>query len=121
MDWDKLSLKNMIFYGHHGVYAAEKELGQRIEIDVDLWTDFLRAARTDDLNAAISYVDIYSTVKDIVEKESFNLIEAMTLAICERIRDSYDVRKVTVRVRKPQPPVGGLMDSAEVEISRENN
>ncbi|HBE80525.1 MAG TPA: dihydroneopterin aldolase, partial [Firmicutes bacterium] len=118
---DKLSLKNMIFYGHHGVYPAEKELGQRIEVDVDLWTDFLRAAGTDDLSAAISYVDIYSTVKDTLERESYNLIEAMAVAICERIRDGYDVRKVTVRVRKPQPPVGGLMDSAEVEISRESD
>jgi 7,8-dihydroneopterin aldolase/epimerase/oxygenase len=120
MDGDKLSLKNMIFYGHHGVYQAEKQFGQRIEVDVDLWADFSRAARTDDINAAVSYADVYETVKNIVEKESFNLIEAMALAICERIREGYNVPKVTVRVRKPQPPVDGLMDSAEFEICRES-
>ncbi len=116
MDSCKLSLKNMIFYGHHGVYSFEKEFGQRIEVDVELWADFSVAVKTDNLDAAISYVDVYKTVKNIVEDESYNLIEGMAVAISERIRADYDVSKVTVRVRKPQPPVGGLMDSAEFEI-----
>ncbi|HBL37468.1 MAG TPA: dihydroneopterin aldolase, partial [Firmicutes bacterium] len=32
-------LQNMIFYGYHGVFAAEKELGQRLEVDVELQLD----------------------------------------------------------------------------------
>jgi dihydroneopterin aldolase len=116
MDSGKLSLRNMIFYGHHGVYPVEKELGQRIEVDVDLWTDFSQATRTDNLDATISYVDIYAIVKNIVEQGSYNLIEAMALAVRDRIMAIYKLQKVIVRVRKPQPPVGGLMDTVEFEI-----
>jgi dihydroneopterin aldolase len=112
----KLSLKNMIFYGHHGVYPVEKEFGQRIEVDVDLWADFLQACSTDVLAKTINYVDIYNMVKDIVEQRSYDLIEAMALAISNQVRDTYEPQKVTVRVRKPQPPVGGLMDTVEFEI-----
>jgi 7,8-dihydroneopterin aldolase/epimerase/oxygenase len=112
----RLSLKNMVFYGHHGVYPTEKDLGQRIEVDVDLYSDFSQAGRTDDLATTINYVDIYVIVKDIVEQESYDLIEAMALAISNQIRDAYKPQKVTVRVRKPQPPVGGLIDTVEFEI-----
>jgi dihydroneopterin aldolase len=119
MGWCKLALKNMIFYGYHGVYPAEKELGQRIEVDVELWADFLQAVQNDKLDATINYVIIYNMVRDIVEQESYDLIEAMTQAICERISDCNEVQKVIVRVRKPQPPAGGLMDAVEFEICHE--
>jgi dihydroneopterin aldolase len=119
MDWYKLALKNMIFYGHHGVYPAEKELGQRIEVDVDLWADFLAAAQNDNLDATINYVEIYNIVKKTVEQESYDLIEAITGVICERIMNYPGVRKAVVRVRKPQPPAGGLMDAVEFELGRE--
>ena len=118
MDTDKLSLKNMVFYGHHGVYPAEKDLGQRIEVDVDLFSDFSVAGRTDDLATTINYVDIYAIVKEIVEQGTYDLIEALAPAIIERIVKGYQVEKITVRVRKPQPPVGGLLDTVEFEVSR---
>jgi 7,8-dihydroneopterin aldolase/epimerase/oxygenase len=118
MGSDKLSLKNMVFYGHHGVFPVEKDFGQRIEVDVDLFTDFSAAGRVDDLATTINYVDIYTIVKVIVEQDTYDLIEALALAISERIIGGYDLEKVTVRVRKPQPPVGGLMDTVEFEVSR---
>lgn len=119
MDSCKLSLKNMIFYGHHGVYPFEKEFGQRIEVDVDVWADFLTAAHSDNFEATINYVGIYNVVQATVEEQSFDLIEGLTQAICEKITGAFQLQKILVRVRKPQPPAGGLMDCAEFEIYRE--
>jgi len=34
MQSDRITLKNLMFYAYHGVFAAEKELGQRFEVDV---------------------------------------------------------------------------------------
>ena len=36
---DRLVLKNMVFYGYHGAFAAEKELGQRFEVDLEMQLD----------------------------------------------------------------------------------
>lgn len=115
---DRLSLKNMQFYGYHGAYVAEKELGQHIEVDIDMFGDFSQSAKTDDVDLSISYIDVYTVVKDIVEEQEFNLLEALAEAIASQILSSFDVKKVVVRVRKPNPSVGGVIDAIEVEISR---
>lgn len=117
MNHSKLLLKNMIFYGHHGVYEAEQELGQRIEVDVELVGDFRIAAQADDLRYTINYSEIYALVKKIVQDQQFKLIEAIGAAILNQIRSDYNIARITVRVRKPQPPVGGVMETVEFEIS----
>ena len=116
-----LRVKNMVFYGYHGVYSAEKELGQRIEVDVELVSDLTGAGKTDDFDQTIDYVDIFTMVKEIVEEGQFNLMEGMATAILDQINSSYDLEQVTVRVRKPHPPVGGLMDCLEVEVRSDPN
>src|SRR5690606_20588095 len=64
---DRVSLSNMVFYAFHGAFDAERELGQRFEVDVDIYTDFRRAAHADDLDLALNYVHVYNIVKEIVE------------------------------------------------------
>ncbi|HHY32876.1 MAG TPA: dihydroneopterin aldolase [Firmicutes bacterium] len=119
MSTDKIVLRNMVFYGYHGVFPAEKELGQRFEVDVELVTDLSRAAQADDLDAGgINYVDVYTLVKEIVEEREFNLIEALAETIAQEILSAHDVDEVTVRVRKPEVAIGGVLDCVEVEIVR---
>jgi dihydroneopterin aldolase len=113
----KLSLNNMVFYGHHGVFAAERELGQTIEVDIELYSDFGAAGETDDLKRTVNYPEVYAIVKTIVETEGYNLIEAIAAAVLQRVAAAYQLDRVTVRVRKPHPPAGGLMDAVEYEIT----
>ena len=116
---DRLMLQNMIFYGYHGVFAAEKELGQRLEVDVELQLDLRAAGVNDDLEATINYVEVYTVVKEIVEERAFNLMEAVAEEIAGTLLGAYSLQEVCVRIRKPQPPVGGTMDSFTVEIRRQ--
>lgn len=118
MSRDKLILNNMVFYGYHGVFAAEKELGQRLEVDVELYLDLFRAGTTDDLDSSINYAEVYTLVKDIVEEREFNLMEALAHAIADQIVSAYTLDQVVVRVRKPNPPVGGVMDYFAAEVVR---
>jgi dihydroneopterin aldolase len=120
MPTTKLRLKNMVFYGHHGVYDTERTLGQRIEVDVELGADFQQAGRDDDLRMTIDYSKVYQLVRTVVETERYNLIEAIATAILARIREAYGVCQITVRVRKPQPPVGGVVDIVEFEICEDS-
>ena len=115
---DRLSLKGMQFYGYHGAYEAEKEMGQPIEVDIDLLGDFSSSSQTDDVELSVSYGDIYAIVKDLVEEREFNLIQALAEAIAEEVLASCDVDRVTVRVRKPMASIGGIIQAVEAELTR---
>ena len=114
----RLVFKNMAFYGYHGVFAAEKEVGQRVEVDVELHGDFESAARADDVELGIKSVDAYTIGKDFLSEQALSLLAGLALIIADQILDSYEMEKVVVRVRKPQAPLGGLLDYIEAEIVR---
>ena len=110
----------MTFYGFHGVNPAEKELGQRFVVDMDIFTDLTKAGQTDDLGDTVDYSEVYRAVKDIVEGPSRNLLESVAAAIAERILAAHDIEAVRVRVRKPEVPMkGSILTHAAVEIFRE--
>ena len=118
MKGDRITLSNMVFYGYHGVFEGEKELGQRFEVDVELFTGLSVPGQTDDLEQSINYVDVYTLVQDIVQERTYNLIEAIAENIAGEILSAYSLDQVVVRVRKPNVPIGGVIDHVEVEITR---
>ncbi|NLW07891.1 MAG: 2-amino-4-hydroxy-6-hydroxymethyldihydropteridine diphosphokinase [Clostridia bacterium] len=116
---DKLSLQGMSFYGYHGALPAEKSLGQRFVIDVTLYLDLAAAGKTDSLEKSIDYTGVYNTVKQVVEEERFNLIEALAERIATLLLERYiQAKQVVVNVTKPQVPIAGVLAGAQVEISR---
>lgn len=106
----------MVFYGYHGAFAAEKELGQKFSVDVEIYTDLQNVQ--DDTELAFNYVDAYAIIKEIVEEQEFSLVETIAENIADQILAIYDVLEVVVRIRKHQVPVGGYLDYLEIEITR---
>ncbi len=118
--FDKVSLIGLVFYGYHGVSSEEKKLGQRFVVDVDLFGDFSEGAKEDNLEKCVHYVEVFESVKAIVEKKSFNLLEALALNLCESILSRFPlVKQVTVRVKKPQVPISIALEAAAVEFTRQ--
>ena len=116
---DKIILSNLGFYGYHGVLEAEKVLGQKFFIDMELYLETKEAGQTDDMNKSVSYADVYEVVKEITEKRRFNLIEALAENIAKEVLDKFElINEVMVRVKKPEAPVNGIYDYFGVEIRR---
>ncbi|NTW71205.1 MAG: dihydroneopterin aldolase [Eubacteriaceae bacterium] len=116
---DSIIMKNMAFFGYHGVMNEEKVLGQKFFIDVQLFADLEKAGRTDNVTDTIHYGMVYSLIKDTVENERYGLIEALAERICSRVLHDFPlVSRITVRVKKPEAPVPGIFDYMGVEIER---
>ena len=115
---DKIILKNMAFRGRHGVHLAERELGQRFEIDVELHLDLSQAMASDALTDTVDYSKAYKVVREEVEDHQYQLLEALAGAILRRLLADLPVRGALVRVRKPQVPLNGILAYAAVEIQR---
>ena len=116
---DRISLKNMIFYGYHGVLPAENELGQRFAVDLIMELDLSQAGKTDDLSFTVNYAEAYEVVKAVMEKERFKLLEKVAEEIADRIIKTFSVQAVIVKLRKPSVPIAGVLDYAEISIRRE--
>ena len=115
-------MHNLQFYGYHGVLEAEKTLGQKFIVDVELSCNLTVAGKTDNVSNTVSYADVYDDVKYFVEAERFNLIESLSESIASIILKKYQlVNKVLVRVKKPEAPVKGIYDYFAVEIERSRN
>ena len=113
-----IRLKNMQFYGFHGVSDSEKHLGGRFDVDVELHLSLKDSCESDDLNDTINYEVIYKTVDTCIRKDQFYLIEALANSIAKDILNGHPVDYLMVRVRKPHAPIKGVLDTIEVEIER---
>lgn len=111
-----IRLRNARFYAHHGVLDAERSNGGLFEIDAELTCDLLEAEAEDNLKKTVDYEKVYSFIKEIVAGKRFFLIESLASRICRSILQNFPVvQKITVKVRKPSPPLGGVVEHVEVE------
>ena len=116
---DRIVLEGMRFYGFHGVNPEERVLGQEYLVDLAVEMDLAKAGASDRLEDTISYAHIYRAVRDVMEGEPRNLLEAAAQSVADRILAEFPVNSVAIRVKKPHPPIrGSVIESATVEIFR---
>jgi dihydroneopterin aldolase len=116
---DIIHLHKAVFYAYHGVIADEQNLGGKFEVDVDLYCDLSRGIKTDQLSETVDYTKVYECIRHSVLGKKYNLIEALGGAIANGILKEFEnVDYVTVRVRKPNAPVKGVIDFVGVKITR---
>ena len=119
MDRDKIRLKGMVFYGHHGVGEAEQEQGQRFVVDLEVERDLRSAGLSDDPEDTVNYSHMFRVVKDVVEGPSRRLLESLAEGIAQRILEGFDIESVRVGVKKPEVPIkSSILSHAAVEIFR---
>ncbi|HUU53726.1 MAG TPA: dihydroneopterin aldolase [Armatimonadota bacterium] len=118
MSRGRIRLSSISLYGSHAVTPAEREVGRPFEVDVELALDLSTASETDDLGATVDYAAVCEIVRRVHEAGPYHLLEAMAGRMAKEILGAFAVDEVTVRVRKPHPPVGSVVGAAEVEITR---
>jgi dihydroneopterin aldolase len=114
---DRILLEGMTFFGHHGVYEAERELGTHFTVDVELELDLAAAGRSDRLEDTLDYREPYRLVREVVEGEPVHLVEALAERAAQRLLALERVASVRVAVRK-RPPLAGGFRSIGVEVVR---
>jgi len=117
-----IKIRKATFYGYHGVRSEEQSVGGKFEADVDIYTDFSKAAKNDSLNDTIDYHKVYSFVYHLALEQKYYLIEALAVKIADELLKEFKlILKVSVRIRKNNPPLGGVVDHVEVEVVKERS
>ena len=107
-------LVNLTFYAHHGVHREEHFVGAKYEVDAEMHLDYREAARKDDIRNTIDYRFVYEKITAVLTQKKYYLIEAVAYTIAtELLASHHTLEEITVRVRKRNPPIGGVCDYAE--------
>ena len=99
-DLATIRLEGLSVFGHHGARPYEKEAGQRLEVDLELVPTDDRAEASDRLADAVDYDMLYRTVREVVEGESFHLLEALAARLASTILERFPIRRACVRMAK---------------------
>ncbi|AWZ48125.1 2-amino-4-hydroxy-6-hydroxymethyldihydropteridine pyrophosphokinase [Clostridiaceae bacterium 14S0207] len=117
---DKIIIKDLEVFANHGYFKEEKALGQKFLISIEVFLNFTKAAKEDDLNKTVHYGILCEEIEKEFKKETFDLIEKATEHLATFVLKTHkEVKKVKVKVKKPWAPIGKSLKYAAVEIERE--
>lgn len=117
---DLIRLRNLTIFGFYGVSPQEREVGQKIEIDLDLHADLMAACSSDSLQDTINYEKVYTTVMELVDEgKRYRLLETLGEGISHAILTQYPVEKVVIRMRKLNLPFPNNLSHIEIQLIRE--
>ncbi len=120
MNEDRILLEGMIFYGRHGTLPAERELGQRFTVDIELRCDLRPAGLSDDLAKTVDYGEVHRQAREIAEGPPAGLTETVAEKIAAAVLERHIlVEAVRVKVTKPDVRLGQtVLAGSAVEIVR---
>lgn len=113
---DKIILKDLHVQGILGIYPHERQTPQGILINITIYTDTSHAAQTDDIADCVDYAALAGQVEAYVENAARFTVEALAEDIARLCLQRKSVKKVRVRVEKPQAVQQAA--SVGVEITR---
>lgn len=115
-----VSLTDLRFYSHHGVFQQETDLGNEFSVDFSGQLKMnSETIESDDLRSTISYADVYSEI-DSEMKNVSKLLENVAWRIIRRIGKRWpQFSKITVKITKISPPISGFIGNASVKAEWE--
>jgi dihydroneopterin aldolase len=114
-----IEITGLSLYTHHGVSDAEREVGQRIVIDMRLDIGETDATVTDSIEDTVDYAEVCQLVALIAQQRSHRTLERLCSTIAERLLADYELEGVWVKAAKPEPPIALSVDEVSVEVWRE--
>lgn len=113
-----IEIEGMQFYAFHGHFEAERIIGNKFEVNVQLETDCTKAAIYDDLKDALNYQEVYNLIKLEMEKTS-HLLENVAKRILDSLFTHFPkLKKAKIKISKLNPPMGGEIRMVSVTLSQ---
>ncbi|MFE3442090.1 dihydroneopterin aldolase [Nocardia sp. NPDC059180] len=117
---DRIELRGLRVFGHHGVFDHEKRDGQEFLIDLTVSADFTAAAASDDLADTVDYGALAELAVRIVAGPPRDLIETVVSEIADAVMAAEPrIDAVEVVVHKPSAPIPHTFADVRVVTTRQ--
>jgi 7,8-dihydroneopterin aldolase/epimerase/oxygenase len=114
-----VEISGLSLYTHHGVSAAEREVGQRLVLDLRLDVGEADATVTDRVEDTVDYAEVCQLVALVAQQRSYRTLERLCSAIADRLISDFELDGVWVKASKPEPPIPLPVEEVSVEVWRE--
>ncbi len=114
-----IEVSGLSLYTHHGVTEAEREVGQRLVLDLRLEVGECDATVTDLVDDTVDYADVCQVVALVAQQRSYKTLERLCSAIADRLLDDFGAEEVWVKAAKPEPPIPLPVEEVSVEVWRQ--
>jgi 7,8-dihydroneopterin aldolase/epimerase/oxygenase len=114
-----VEISGLSLFTHVGITAAEREVGQRLLLDVRIDVGDCDATVTDRIEDTVDYAAVCDTANLVAQQRSYKTLERLCAAIADRLIDRYDAHAVWVKAAKPEPPLAFVVSEVSVEVWRE--
>lgn len=114
---DRVHVSGLEAYCIIGTNPWEREVKQKVRVDLEFDVDCRPAGRSDDLRDALDYRAAAKGVRTLVEDSAFQLVEALAEAIALDLLNGFPAAEA-VRVRVAKPGAVRWAENVGVEILR---
>jgi dihydroneopterin aldolase len=114
-----VEIVGLSLYTHHGVTAAEREIGQRLVLDVRFDIGEPDALVTDRVEDTVDYAEVCQVIALIAQQRSYKTLERLCAVVADRLAAQFGAESVTVKAAKPEPPIPLPVQEVSVEVWRE--
>ena len=115
---DRIELRGLSVYAHHGAFEHERVHGQEFVVDVVMECDTRAAARSDDVNDTVDYGAVAMLVAHEARRDPVNLLETVAARVASAVLALEHIDAVEVTIHKPQAPIETAFTDVSVTIRR---
>jgi dihydroneopterin aldolase len=110
---DRIDIVGLAVPAVIGIFDWERKVRQKVILDLTLYVDVRRAARTDRIADALDYKKVSKRVQGFVKASRFQLLERLAGEVAGILLREFKARRVVVRVEKP----GALRGARTVAVT----
>ena len=114
-----VEIVGLSLYTHHGVTAAEREIGQRLVLDVRFDVGEPDALVTDRVEDTVDYAEVCQAIALAAQARSYKTLERLCTAVADRLLERFEAEEVWVKAAKPEPPIPLPVEQVSVEVWRQ--
>jgi dihydroneopterin aldolase len=114
-----IEISGLSLFTHVGVTAAEREVGQRLLLDLRIDVGECDATVTDRIEDTVDYGEVCDMANLVAQQRTYKTLERLCAAIADRLLEQYAAHTVWVKAAKPEPPLPFNVSEVSVEVWRE--
>ncbi len=99
-----------------GVYAWERQIKQKIVLDLEIIHDIAACELQDDLASTLDYAVLSERITKVMETESYQLLETFANKIATVLQQEFNLKRFQLRLSKPYAVANAVSVGVELTV-----